>query len=73
MADTPALVLVIPDESDRHMDLITNEPSLTASILFGRLVETETPLESIARAFPDRRIYVYDAKTKILQKRVHPF
>lgn len=64
----PALVLVIPDASDRHMDFVSNDPDLNAAILFGRLVPNEVPLESIERAFPERQIYLYDAKTRDLRQ-----
>lgn len=69
VTELPALVLVLPDAADRHMDFVTNEPSLTAPVLFGRLVEEETSLDKIAKAFPDRHIYVYDAKTRELRQR----
>jgi hypothetical protein len=62
----PALLLVTPDLADRHMDFVTNEPSLTAPVLIGRWVETEVPLEKIKHAFPDRHIYFYDAKSRRL-------
>lgn len=66
VTELPALVLVIPDPADRHMDLVTNDPSLDSPILIGRLVETELPLKRIAQEFPDRHIYIYDAKTRRL-------
>ncbi|MDB5385853.1 MAG: hypothetical protein JWM11_1499, partial [Planctomycetaceae bacterium] len=68
VTEWPALVLVKPDPADRHMDFVTNEPSLTAPVLFGRFIEAETPLEAIVKAFPQRTIYVYDAKTRELKK-----
>jgi hypothetical protein len=68
VTDLPALVLVIPDPSDRHMDFVTNEPSLTSPILVGRLIPEEISLEQIKREYPDRTLYLYDAKTKELKK-----
>jgi hypothetical protein len=62
----PALVLVVPDPADRHMDFVTNEPSLTAPVLIGRWIETEVSLEKIKHAFPERHIYFYDAKSRRL-------
>jgi len=61
----PALVLIVPDPADRHMDFVTNDPSLTAPVLFGRYVEAETPLETIRNAFPERYLYLYDARTRV--------
>ena len=63
----PALVLVVPDPADRHMDFVTNDPQLDAPILIGRYVREEMPpLPEIARAFPDRHLYLFDAKTRQL-------
>lgn len=68
VTELPALVLIVPDPADRHMDFVSNEPSLAAPILFGRLVEAEIPLRTITAAFPERHIYLYDAKTRELRK-----
>jgi hypothetical protein len=69
VTDLPALVLVIPDPVDRHMDFVINDPQLSSPILIGRYVPQESPpdrLQQIAQAFPDRHLYIYDAKTRQL-------
>lgn len=71
VTELPALVLVIPDPADRHMDFVTNDPRLSAPILLGRYVPAESDpdrLQQIAKAFPDRQLYVYDAKTRQLDR-----
>lgn len=67
--ELPALVLVIPDPADRHMDFVTNDPQLNSPILIGRYVREELPddaLQGIAQSFPGRHLYLYDAKTRQL-------
>ena len=69
ITERPALVLVIPDPADRHMDLVTNDPQLDAPIVIGRYVPSEMPadaLQKIAEAFPERHLYLYDAKSRQL-------
>lgn len=71
VTELPALVLVIPDPADRHMDFVTNDPQLSASILRGRYVPQESPpdrLQQIAKEFPDRHLYLYDAATRQLSR-----
>ena len=70
----PALVLVRHDPADRHIDYVSNHPSLTGPLLIGRLpadaVTTEAETLQLARvAFPDRAIYVWEAKTRRVQRR----
>lgn len=62
----PAVVLVLADRADRSMDYVVNEPSLTAPVLWVRLPEQETSVESlraIAALFPDRRPLRLEAAT----------
>ncbi len=69
VTELPALVLVVPDPSDRHMDFVTNDPQLNGPILIGRHVPEELPenaVQEIANAFPERHLYLFDAKTKQL-------
>ena len=68
VSDRPALVLVRHDSDDRHLDYVSNHPSLTDELLIGRLpMDTQTSEEGTAKsarkAYPDRAIYVFDAKT----------
>lgn len=62
----PALVLVIPDPADRHIDYVNNPPSLDAEVLIGRwpadVKDAGAWLREIARAFPERHLYVFDAR-----------
>lgn len=64
----PALVLVRHDPTDRHIDYVTNHPSLTDPLLIGRLPADATTSEQetatmAAEAFPDRSHFVFDAAT----------
>lgn len=71
VTDLPALVLVLPDPADRHMDFVTNDPSLSAPILIGRITAKDSRpdrLARIKRAFPDRALYLFDAKTRQLTR-----
>lgn len=73
VTETPALVLIRHDPSDLHNDYVSNHPSLTGPILYGRLPISEaagTPrlsdeetrvVRAVVNAFPDRSIYVLDA------------
>jgi hypothetical protein len=59
-----AVVLVLPDPSDRSMDYVTNHPSLAGEVLWVRVPAGEgTPagLRAIAALFPGRRAIVWDA------------
>jgi hypothetical protein len=69
VTELPALVLVVPDPADRHMDFVTNDPQLASPILIGRYVRDELPpdaLQRIAHDFRDRHLYLFDAKTRQL-------
>jgi hypothetical protein len=66
--DRPALVLIEADPSDRHIDYVVNEPSLSADVLRGRFPVAEWPLERIAAEFPDRALYLFRAKTGELRR-----
>lgn len=73
VTELPALVLVIPDPADRHMDFVTNDPQLSGPILIGRFDPADAPperLQQIAKEFPDRSLYLYDAKTRKLDRLV---
>ena len=64
----PALVLVRHDPADRHIDYVTNHPSLAEPLLIGRLPADATTSEEetatiAAEAFPDRSLFVFDAAT----------
>jgi hypothetical protein len=64
----PALVLVRHDPIDRHLDYVSNHPSLSGPLLIGRLpADARTSEEETARlaaeSFPDRSHFVFDAAT----------
>ena len=63
-----ALVLVDPDPADRHIDFVVNEPTLDAAVLVGRYVPKLVPLSEVLRTFPERRVFVYDARTGRLRE-----
>jgi hypothetical protein len=67
-SEQPALVLVRHDPDDRHLDYVSNHPSLAADLLIGRLpmdqtTSEEDTVEAARTAFPNRAIYLFDAKT----------
>jgi len=66
--ERPALLLVRHDPDDRHLDYVANHPSLTGDLLIGRLpmdqqTSEEDTVTAAGKAFPDRAIYLFDAKS----------
>ncbi len=64
----PTLVLVRHDPADRHIDYVSNHPSLAEPLLIGRMpADSRTSEEETARlaaeAFPDRMRILFDAAT----------
>ena len=66
--DDRALVLVDPDPADRHIDFVVNEPTLDAAVLVGRYVPKVVPLSKVLGAFPQRRVFVFEAQTGRLRE-----
>ena len=71
--DLPALVLVRHDPADRHIDYVTNHPSLTSPLLIGRLpadarTSEEDTVQLTTETFPDRSLFVFDAATSRLTR-----
>lgn len=64
----PALVLIEADPSDRHIDYVVNEPSLSSEVLRGRYPATGWPLERVVAEFPDRTVYLFRAKSGELRR-----
>lgn len=58
-----AIVFVIPSPSDRHIDYITNPPTLTGPVLVARL-NSRDELPAAAALFPNRTVLLYDAANK---------
>ena len=64
----PTLVLVRHDPADRHIDYVSNHPSLTEPLLIGRMPADRRTSEEeterlAAEAFPDHRRILFDAAT----------
>jgi len=55
-----ALVLVKPDPSDRHIDLVVNDPRLDSHVLVGRYLPKVVPMSRVLKMFPRRRVFVFD-------------
>lgn len=69
--DTPAIVFVRHDPADRHIDYVSNHPSLSGPLLIARLpvdskTSEEETLNLAIQAFPERRLFVFDAKQRML-------
>ncbi len=56
----PVIVFVIPDPTDRHMDFVTNPPSLDGPVLIARL-SNRADLAQRASLFPDRHVLIFNA------------
>jgi hypothetical protein len=52
----PALVLI--EQNDPHLDLVVNDPGLSADLLLGRYQPGKTDVKQIRKDFPDRSLYV---------------
>lgn len=55
----PALVLIEPDPSDRHIDLVVNDPDLKGPVLRARYLPQVISLARLKELYPDRTIYLY--------------
>ncbi|GAB4136705.1 MAG: hypothetical protein Tsb009_03840 [Planctomycetaceae bacterium] len=65
-----ALVLIEHDPADRHIDYVNNQSGFTDEqpLLFGRYLPEKMNLRDIARAFPNRAIYLYRVKQRTFEK-----
>lgn len=68
VTERPALVLIRHDPDDRHIDYVDNPPDLQSDVLTGRLPmdrssDEEQTLRAVRIAFPDRALYVFDARS----------
>jgi hypothetical protein len=59
----PAIVFVIPDPADRHMDYVTNPPDLQGPVLVAR-VNDRAELPNLVALFPSRIPILFDAATR---------
>ena len=53
-----ALVLIDPEASNPHLDLVINHAGLQDSVLFGRYRPGKTDLAAVVAAFPNRVVYL---------------
>ncbi|MBX3442701.1 MAG: glycosyltransferase family 39 protein [Planctomyces sp.] len=58
-AEGPIIVFVEPDPADRHMDYVTNPPSLDGPVLVARAIPDRTDVDAARRLFPDRRAWLF--------------
>lgn len=65
--DRPALVLIEHDAREQHIDYVANSPDLQQDVLLARW-RGDRSLEEIARLFPQRSIYVFEADSSMLQR-----
>jgi hypothetical protein len=63
----PALLLIEPDPSDRHIDFVYNDPDLIGPVIRGRYRPGKTDLAQVVADFPNRTIYLYSVKTARLR------
>lgn len=62
----PALLLIAENPSDRHIDYVTNSPSLDAPVIRGRFRPEATRLDLVIESFSDRAVYVLVLNPKVL-------
>jgi hypothetical protein len=60
----PIIVFVEPDPSDRHIDYVTNPPTLDGPVLVARSIPGKTDIAASLRLFPDRRAYLFRPATR---------
>ena len=63
----PALVLIVIDPDDQHIDYVVNSPGLHGDILRGRYRIGITDVTAISQGFPDRHIYLCDPKKRSIR------
>jgi hypothetical protein len=66
--DRPALVMVIPNPDDRHIDFVRNPAALDGDLLRIRYLPDRVPLDQIRKSFPERSLYTIDAKTGAVRR-----
>ncbi len=63
----PALLLIEPSPSDRHIDFVYNDPDLSGPVIRGRYRPGKTDLAQVVADFPNRTIYLYSVQTARLR------
>ncbi len=66
--DRPAVVAVIPDPDDRHIDFVRNPTRVDGPVLFVRYLPERFPLDQFGEWFPDRAVFTVNAKTGEVRK-----
>ncbi|MCR9230174.1 MAG: hypothetical protein NXI29_04095 [bacterium] len=65
----PALMLIAHDPHDRHIDYVINSPDLKQQeILTGRYLPDQYPPARVQQIFPQRSLYLFDAKQNRLSR-----
>jgi 4-amino-4-deoxy-L-arabinose transferase-like glycosyltransferase len=62
----PAIVFIEPDPADRHLDLVTNSPTLDAPILRARNLSPNN--SRLIQMYPDRTPWLYDARDRTVSR-----
>ncbi|HUQ68889.1 MAG TPA: hypothetical protein VM165_05160, partial [Planctomycetaceae bacterium] len=71
IGDEPALVLVDAGSQNPHLDLVVNDAGVSGPLLLGRYRPGQTKLDDVARAFPDRVVYVVRWEQRELERIPH--
>lgn len=66
----PAIVLIDADPADRHIDYVTNHPSLQSDLLLARYIPNQVPIARVRELFPDRTVYVFRYRMRGFEKDV---
>ncbi len=67
VTDRPALVLVAENPADRHIDYVTNNPTLDDPVIRGRFRPELYPLETVFTSFSNRAVYAVILDPTILK------
>lgn len=59
----PAVVFIIPDQSDTSIDYVTNQPDWNADVLIARVSEKKQ-IDRYTELFPNRIVLIFDAQTR---------
>lgn len=64
----PALILVRPTDEELYMSYVTNSPGLVDPIIYGHEMRSVASPEDVARAFPDRHVYVCEPAARTISE-----
>ncbi len=66
--DTPAVVFIVPDPNDLHLDYVVNDPALDAPVLRAHRLTDRFDIPQLRELFPARRLYQFDVRTSELRE-----